>query len=45
MIGDPVAGALVTGTTPSPGRVQMRLTLVAIHVNCGHMILVICGPE
>jgi hypothetical protein len=45
MIGERVAGALVTGTTPSPSRVHMRLTLAAIHVNRGHMILVICGPE
>jgi hypothetical protein len=33
MIGERVAGALVTGTTPSPSRVQMRLTLAAIKVN------------
>jgi len=45
MIGERVAGALVTGTTPSPSRVQMRLTVAAIKVNRGHMILVICGPE
>jgi hypothetical protein len=45
MIGERVAGAVVTGTTPSPSRVQMRLTLAAIHVNRGHMILVIRGPE
>jgi hypothetical protein len=44
MIGERVARALV-GTTPSPSRVQMRLTLAAIKVNRGHMILVICGPE
>jgi hypothetical protein len=45
MIGEQVAGALVTGTTPSPNRVQMRLTVAAIKVNRCHMILVICGPE
>jgi hypothetical protein len=45
MIGERVAGALVTRTTPSPSRVQMRLTLAAIHVNRCHMILVICGSE
>ena len=41
MIGEQVAGALVTGTTPSPSRVQMRLTVAAIKVNRCHMILVI----
>jgi len=45
MIGERVAGKMVAGITPSPSRVQMRLTLAAIHVNRGHMILVICGPE
>ena len=45
MTGERVAGALVMGTTPSRSRVQMRLTVAAIHVNRGHMILVICGPE
>jgi hypothetical protein len=45
MIGEQVAGALVTGTTPSPSRVQMRHTVAAIKVNRCHMILVICGPE
>ena len=43
MTGERVAGALVMGTTPSRSRVQMRLTVAAIHVNRGHMILVICG--
>jgi hypothetical protein len=45
MLGEQVAEALVTGTTPSRSRVQMRLTVAAIKVNGCHMILVICGPE